>query len=363
MKAIIRNFQSIKDQTLKIAGFTVLSGRSNLGKSAVIRAIEGALFGIPGDYFIRDGAKQCGVGLGFSDLKLKWLKVKTGAAAPGRETQLDLNDVKHTKLGRDHGTLTEPFGFKEIRTQYTRLRPQVASQMDPIFLIGENDSSVAEVFKLLGRVDVVTDAQKLARRDLLDTGKKLEIREADLITANTRLKEVQSVVESRVLFKAVSTLVADAFDAIAKRETARDLLKSLLLLPEKAIPSCRVFEPQDHKQRALNLLSRLPALRPNSPPIAPTFAEGGQAKSLALLNRLMQLEAKSIPTSPSLEGFRLDHPAISKLERFIFTRVEESGLMADQERVQIEANLCAISIKEMEAQMGVCPICSKPFTD
>lgn len=122
------------DQTLLIRGFTVLTGKSNLGKSAVIRALTGALFGAPGDYYIRDNQKQSGVGLGFKDLKLKWLKVRTGAAVLGRETSLELNGKKHTKLGRDHAALTEPFGFKKIKTQYTEICPQIADQMDKPFL-------------------------------------------------------------------------------------------------------------------------------------------------------------------------------------------------------------------------------------
>ena len=43
----IRNFQSIDHVHLRVEGFTALVGRSNIGKSAVVRAVKAALTGYP----------------------------------------------------------------------------------------------------------------------------------------------------------------------------------------------------------------------------------------------------------------------------------------------------------------------------
>ena len=51
----IQNFQSIDKVAFKIEGFTVLVGRSNIGKSALIRAIHCALTGASGTDFVRHG--------------------------------------------------------------------------------------------------------------------------------------------------------------------------------------------------------------------------------------------------------------------------------------------------------------------
>ena len=49
----IRNFQSIEKATIKIDGFTVVVGRSNIGKSALVRAVKAALTGAPVSSFVR----------------------------------------------------------------------------------------------------------------------------------------------------------------------------------------------------------------------------------------------------------------------------------------------------------------------
>src|SRR6187401_3651056 len=63
MKISIRNFQSLGKVDLDVEGLTVLVGASHRGKSALIRAVEGALFNKPGNYFVRNGTKEADVTL------------------------------------------------------------------------------------------------------------------------------------------------------------------------------------------------------------------------------------------------------------------------------------------------------------
>src|SRR6187551_1753821 len=63
MKVTVRNFQSLGDVTLDASGLTVVVGRSNLGKSALIRAMTGALFNRPGEAFVRIGKTHAEVSL------------------------------------------------------------------------------------------------------------------------------------------------------------------------------------------------------------------------------------------------------------------------------------------------------------
>src|SRR5262245_46373161 len=57
----VENFQSIALADVRLDGLTVLVWPSDRGKSALVRAIEGALFNMPGEFFVRTGASFAGV--------------------------------------------------------------------------------------------------------------------------------------------------------------------------------------------------------------------------------------------------------------------------------------------------------------
>mgnify|MGYP001228451488 CR=1 FL=1 len=52
----VRDFQSIEHATIKIDGFTALVGRSNIGKSAFVRAVQACVTGAPVGAYVRHNA-------------------------------------------------------------------------------------------------------------------------------------------------------------------------------------------------------------------------------------------------------------------------------------------------------------------
>src|SRR5690554_1875937 len=65
----LNNFQSHKYSSIELdERLNVIVGPSDSGKSAIIRGIKWVLYNEPsGDYFIREGEKECSVTLEFSD--------------------------------------------------------------------------------------------------------------------------------------------------------------------------------------------------------------------------------------------------------------------------------------------------------
>lgn len=113
----IRNFQSIEHVHVVIDGFTTLVGRSNLGKSAIVRAIKAALTGAPEETSVRHGPKcerevkgtksckcYCSVHIKTEGFDLLWEK-------GGDKNEYVFNGAKKTAVGK--GTpdfLDESFG-------------------------------------------------------------------------------------------------------------------------------------------------------------------------------------------------------------------------------------------------------------
>ena len=52
LKVTVEDFQSIDKAELEVSGFTCLTGKSNIGKSALLRALNAAMKNLPANSFI-----------------------------------------------------------------------------------------------------------------------------------------------------------------------------------------------------------------------------------------------------------------------------------------------------------------------
>jgi DNA repair exonuclease SbcCD ATPase subunit len=168
----IQNFQSIVKTELQIQGFTALTGRNNLGKSATLRAIKAALFGASGSGFIRDGAKACTVRVEAEGLDVTWRKTATSAS-------YNINGEAYEKPGRNRPPEMENAGFREIIANKEKLRVQFSEQLDPLFLVNRTGGAAAEVLLSVARMEQLTDATRSCLSDLSKERQALKLREAD----------------------------------------------------------------------------------------------------------------------------------------------------------------------------------------
>lgn len=188
----IRDFQAIDRVSLEIDGFTTLVGRSNIGKSAVVRAISGAISNEQGTKFVRHGpdclkrtkgAKTCKC---FSSVRIQ---------APG----LDLLWEKGEAIGRYvvNGTVYEALGkgFPEFLKQWfapvtignNSSMLQISEQFDPIFLLGESGSVVADVLSDVTQLNNINVAMRLVEKDRREVSSVLKVREKDARNIQDRL--------------------------------------------------------------------------------------------------------------------------------------------------------------------------------
>lgn len=194
MKITIKNFQSIEDITFDIPEkeFTCIVGPSNIGKSAIRRALSCLLYNTSESSYIRTGTKECSVEIIFDDgMKVKWFRNE------GNSGSYEINGVSYSKLNK---TVPQPIldkGFKELFLSKDRVNVQSPSQYEQIFLLNETGSKVTEVFSNLGNLNKIIIANKACTTDLKATKNKLSIRKDDLISAKERLKNYRGLDEQR----------------------------------------------------------------------------------------------------------------------------------------------------------------------
>lgn len=189
---VIKGFQSIEEVSFTIDGFTALVGRSNIGKSAVVRAIQSALTNALGTDFVRHGVRcsrrtrgtkkcrcQCSVHIQTEGLDLLWEK--------GDEiNQYTYNGQLFSRVDRGvPDFLLKDFSLVKVGDR--RLLLQVADQSEPIFLLNQSGNVVADVLSDVAKLDDINAAMSLVEKDRREFNSVLKVREKDILSLRNDL--------------------------------------------------------------------------------------------------------------------------------------------------------------------------------
>lgn len=221
----VRNFQSIRHATIQIQGFTALVGRSNIGKSAIVRAVKAALTGAPSTSFVRHDPNCvrrtkssktckcfCSVHITAEGFDLLWEK----GDAINRYT---FNGQVYDKAERGTPDFLQPV-YAPIKVGDDKELLQVSDQFDPIFLLNQTGGVIADVLSDVANLDRVNIAIRLAEKDRKEAASTRKVREQDVVDLTQRL----------VLFDGLDDALAavrDVEDRQTELETAEKSLTCL----------------------------------------------------------------------------------------------------------------------------------------
>lgn len=157
----IKNFQSIEDIDIEVNGFTCITGPTNSGKSAILRAVSSAILNDPVVGMVRKGSNFCSVemsseaGWGF-----EWQKGESGKGI----SRCIIGTKTLDKIGQKQLQEVVDMGFGSIKLGNKEVQPWFASQFFPIFLLGETGGTVTDFISEVSRLTVVQDSITLASR-------------------------------------------------------------------------------------------------------------------------------------------------------------------------------------------------------
>lgn len=231
----VHNFQSIEHALVRIDGFTALVGKSNLGKSALVRAVKAALTGAVGTAFVRHGsscaqfvrkAKTCecfaSVHLRTVGFDLKWEK-------GDKRNKYTLNGTEYGVPNRGTPEFLErpmlPMDFGMVKVGDREQLLQIADQFrDAVFLLDQSGGAVADLFSDVARLDRINVAMRLVEKDRKDAVSTRKVREHDIGDLATRLLDYEGLDDAVV--KAGNA--EKKLDHIGVVETKVDTLNSYL---------------------------------------------------------------------------------------------------------------------------------------
>lgn len=239
IKVNIKNFQSIGNAEFVIDGFTAIIGKNNLGKSAVIRAIDAALSNQAGKEYIRHGTKSTEVSLETKDLKIDWKK--------GDKSTYTVNGESFTSLNRSVPKPILDAGFRKIEIGDLKIGPLIAHQFEPLFIIDEPGSVATEVLSSVYNMDVYSTADDLCQKELRSIKSLTKTRETDKKALDADLEKykdfdklkgsVKALHSKDQACKALQAEIADLTRMTLELEKLSKSVKSLQSILAITIPS------------------------------------------------------------------------------------------------------------------------------
>ncbi len=226
----LENFQSHRYSIIDFdEGLNVIVGPSDSGKSAIIRGIKWVLYNEPsGDYFLREGEKECSVTLEFSDnTTLKRYRSKT----KNQYILIDNsgNEIKFEGFGSNiPEQIIETIGIKKIHLDSDESNSiNIGEQLDGAFLLSEKTSTRASAIGRLVGVNIIDDALK----DVLKDNRNLNITKRNLEDSienlNEELKTYDYLKELKEKVKILSSIKNKIKEDREKLERLKELRKKI----------------------------------------------------------------------------------------------------------------------------------------
>lgn len=376
IKVNIKSFQSIEEIEFDIHGFTCITGVTNIGKSAIVRAINGALTNIPVGSLVRKGAKYCSVSIDTEQWGILWEKGERGVNRyffRGKDKPLD-------KVGAGQVEEIASLGFGSVKIGSSQIYPWIAPQFEPLFLLNQSGPAITDFISEVSRLQVLQDAISINirnRKRALDEIKvrsediqKLQNKEQALSQCDTALQirdELEAQVQSIKEYEDKLIIAESLSGSISQIENILDKINSI---DEIRIPDPI---PVEEYQRMHSMFSmwmaleqaacRIISLRDISSVNIPEVLSIEDISTIEQLsnridelNRSIQILSKDIRVPRLKEAL----PELSKMEG-ILTRLET----IEAEKNTFSKQLGAIDkelgeIQEEITKIPLCPVCSRP---
>lgn len=210
----LKNFQAHKDLTLELGRFTTLTGGSNGGKSAVLRAFYGLVRNDAATDYIRHGQKHFEVTVTFSDGYIVTWRKGRGVNAydlTRPDGSMQTFDKVGSKVPDEVAEVLRlgPVAVKGSDKEFINFH----NQLEPPFLVSATPPNVAKLFGELTSAAQLYTAVGEGNRSVRSTNALKSTRKGDLEDIEDRLKPYETLEDQERLLHLAQKTFNEAKDA------------------------------------------------------------------------------------------------------------------------------------------------------
>lgn len=228
LKLHIKNFQAIESLNIEFSGFTVITGKSNAGKSCIRRAIETLFYNKWNEGFLRLDSNYTYIEMNIND---NIISCKRGNGS----NSFCVNDKKYNKIGQSNvPTEYKDIGISKLHTNNDSYNINIANQFESLFLISYSDTESTRILNKVISVDILEEASRLASNDITNlkseaTKLKQEVTTLDdkFNKMNSLIAKMGSIVETTKKLNVAITLCKKLISDSSKLNSLNNKLKSL----------------------------------------------------------------------------------------------------------------------------------------
>lgn len=212
----IDNFQSIASAKIEIRGLTCISGRSNIGKSAVLRALSSCLLNLPVVGMVRKGTPHVRVKINDGKNEILWEKGEK------KTNRYHINGKLYDKVERKQLPAITEMGYSSVEIGDSRIQPWWASQFEPIFLLNKTGPQVTDFVSEMSRLQTVQNAIVLSARGKKKEADATKNTDEDIIEQETMAEKFEDCDKLEPLWKDIQ----DQRDSILEYEERLGKMKA-----------------------------------------------------------------------------------------------------------------------------------------
>ena len=355
----IKNFQSIKETNLDLSGFTVITGSSNLGKSAVRRAFATVLYNDWDASYVRDGFDGAEIKLERDGNIVKVEKEYRKDTI--KKNTFTVNGKSYDKMGRSNENLPDEyaeFGWQPLKAQGDKYKLNIATQLEPLFMIGNSDTENTAILNNAFKMDAFERASAEAGREAKDIEKTIKVHEKDLSAKEEELRVVQRYIDRLESIKEVIEKLSTDYELIEqyiglkrayneqKPEYERLLLESKIIdLTQKIMTIKNYLDKVEELKRVENereIVAKVAKLLPMIE-LAKRYVEK--------TNEVREKEKRETLTLNAKEKIDQLGEILSLVELKIKMDKAQEGIEQNEQELR--------EIDEEIHSLGVCPLCQR----
>lgn len=232
-QVILKNFQSHKNSTITFNNrLNVIVGPSDSGKTAILRGIRWALYNEPvGDYFIREGEKECSVTIVFSN----YTTIKRYRSKNKNIYYLYDKDNIETKF-EGFGTtvpqeIIDKVGIKKIELDNDISKAiNFSDQLEGAFLLSERGAVRANSIGRLVGVNIIDDSLRETLRDIRNLSGNKRYIDNNIIELEKELKEYDYLEQLQIQIENIEDLKNEIYQKEQLKLKYSNILNKILII-------------------------------------------------------------------------------------------------------------------------------------